>query len=238
MSGHHRSRWIFLGFSLATAGVCVALGLWQLRRLAARRASNAAAHQVRSAAPLVLSDAIQPVADVQVIATGEFDLEHQFVLRGRAHDGAPGVEVATPFRIAGQSRAYLVIRGFVPSDDAISVDLAPLREAGPRTIRGVTFEIPVTGDSGAPLDRNGARTWARLDRGAVATVPYPVADVAIWQAKDSATSPIPIRLGAPVLSDGPHLNYALQWFAFAIIFAGGGIAYTFRRPKQDASLPA
>ena len=238
MTGHRRSRWIFLALALATSGVCMALGLWQLRRLTARRASNADATRMRSAAPLTLSDAFQPFADAQVIATGEFDLAHQFVLRGRAHDGAPGVEVATPFRIAGQRRAYLVIRGFVPSDDAISVDLTLLNEPGRRTIHGVTFEIPVTADSGAPLLRNGNTSWARLDRAAVSRLPYPVADVAVWQEKDSTTAPIPIRLGAPALSDGPHLNYALQWFAFALIFAGGGIAYTFRRPKQDASLPA
>ncbi|HEX7919104.1 MAG TPA: SURF1 family protein, partial [Gemmatimonadales bacterium] len=223
MAGHPRSRWIFLALALATAAVCVALGCWQLRRLAARRASNAVASRMRSAAPATLSDAFVPVADARVVATGEFDLEHQFVLRGRAHDGAPGVEVATPFRVAGGSQAYVVVRGFVPSDDAISVDLSTLREAGARTIQGVTFAIPADADSGAPLLRNGDTSWARLDRAAVARLPYPVAEVAVWQEKDSTTSPVPIRIGPPALSDGPHLNYALQWFGFAIIFAGGGI---------------
>ncbi|HVX88455.1 MAG TPA: SURF1 family protein [Gemmatimonadales bacterium] len=232
-----RSRWIFLTLSLATAGVCVALGLWQLRRLAARRSANAVAAQTRSAAPLTLSDTIDPAPDARVVGTGSFDLDHQFVLRGRAYEGTPGVMIATPFRIAGAERAFLVVRGFVPSDDAIAVDLAPLAEPGPRSIRGITFDIPSAPDSGAPLVRNGATTWARLDRSALARLPYPVAGVAVWQERDSGMASVPIRLGAPALTEGPHLNYAIQWFAFALIFAGGGIAYSFRKREERTQIP-
>ena len=187
---------------------------------------------MRSSAPLTLTDEVRPAPDARVVATGEFDLGHQFVLRGRAYEGTPGVMIATPFRIAGQRRAYLILRGFVPSDDAISVDLAPLEEPGPRTVHGTTFAIPVAPDSGAPLIRNGAATWARLDRSALARLPYPVADVAVWQEHDSGMAALPIRLGAPALTEGPHFNYALQWFGFAIIFAGGGIAYSIRKRDE------
>lgn len=228
-----RSRWIFLTLSLTVAGVCIALGRWQLRRLAARRAANAVAAEMRSGAPRALADGDEPPADARVVATGAFDLDHQFVLRGRVYEGTPGVMVATPFRVAGGQRAYLVVRGFVPSDDAITVDLAPLAEPGPRTIRGITFAIPSTPDSGAPLVRNGATTWARLDRSPLAHLPYPVAGVAIWQERDSGMAGVPIRLGAPALTEGPHFNYAIQWFAFALIFAGGGIAYTFHRSRSS-----
>jgi cytochrome oxidase assembly protein ShyY1 len=44
-------------------------------------------------------------------------------------------------------------------------------------------------------------------------------------------SAMPMRLGAPKLDKGPHLNYALQWFAFALIFGGGGIVFAFRRTE-------
>ena len=233
MPGHPRSRWLFLALSLAAALVCLWLGRWQLERHTRRHAANDLARVARATAVVSLPGATIPSADIRITATGSFDLQHQFVLRGRAHDGAPGVEIATPFRMPGTDTAIMVIRGFVPSDDATSADLAPLDEPGDRTIRGISFELPTTPEGGAPLERRGATTYARLDRAALQSLPYPVAPFGVWQERDSTTSRFPIRVGAPALSDGPHLSYAIQWFAFAVIFAGGGIAYSFRGREQD-----
>lgn len=240
MAGHPRARWLFLILSLATAAICTRLGFWQLSRLAERRAANAAALAGLAAPPVTLPGGRSPVAGVPVQATGSYDLGHQFVLRGRAHDGAPGVEIATPFRIPGDDSALLVLRGFVPSDDATSVDLARLDEPGPRTIDGVGFAIASDPDSGGPVVHAGATTWHRLDLTAFRRrLPYPIYGVALWQEKDSETSRMPIRLGAPALSEGPHLNYAIQWFAFAVIFAVGGIFYTFRTrdERRENAIP-
>ena len=30
-------------------------------------------------------------------------------------------------------------------------------------------------------------------------------------------SSTPVRLGLPAMDDGPHLNYAIQWFTFAVV---------------------
>ena len=233
MAGHPRSRWLFLSISLATAVVCVRLGVWQLSRLAQRRASNAVATAALARPPVVLPGGPTPAPGVRVRATGRFDLEHQFVLRGRAHDGAPGVEIGTPFTITGRDTAILVDRGFVPSDNAMAVDLFALRDTGVRTIGGIAFPLATDPDSGAPVTAGGAETWHRFDLNGIRhRLPYPVAGVALWQEKDSTTHGLPIRLGAPALSEGPHLNYAIQWFAFALIFGGGGIFYTFRKREE------
>ena len=238
MAGHPPARWLFLILALATAAVCTRLGFWQLSRLAERRASNAAALAGLAAPPATLPGPRPPTAGIRVRATGSYDLDHQFVLRGRAHDGAPGVEIATPFRIAGGDSALIVLRGFVPSDNATSVDLAPLAEPGTRTIDGVAFALSSATDSGAPLVHQGAMTWGRLDLAAIrARLPYPVYGVALWQEKDSGTSRMPITLGAPALSEGPHLNYAIQWFGFASIFAVGGIVFAFRKREERTHIP-
>lgn len=234
MTGHPPARWLFLSISIATALVCVRLGFWQLARLAGRRALNAVAAAALLEPPTILPGADAPQAGGHVRATGAFDLGHQFVLRGRAHDGAPGVELATPMRLAGADTALIVVRGFVPSDNATSIDLAPLAEGGIRTIAGVAFALASAPDSGAPMIREGATTWGHLDLAAIRRqLPYPVSALGVWQEKESGMTGLPIRLGAPALSEGPHLNYALQWFAFAIIFGGGGVFYTFRTRNEE-----
>src|SRR5690349_10524273 len=163
MAGQPRARWLFLSISLATAVVCVRLGVWQLARLAQRRAMNAEAAAALARPPVVLPGGSMPAAGVRVRATGRFDLEHQFVLRGRAHDGAPGVEIGTPFTLTGRDTAILVDRGFVPSDNAMAVDLARLADTGVRTIEGVAFALATDADSGGRLLANGAETWHRFD---------------------------------------------------------------------------
>ena len=210
----------------ATAVVCSGLGFWQLRRLGDRRSANAPARTARAFPALVLPGAGALAPDIVVVATGSFDPDHEFVLRGRAHDGAPGVEIATPFRLAGTDTALIVLRGFIPSDDAMSVDRSVLREPGVRTVHGILFAIP---EVGVPVERQGDTTWDRIPGDRVHDhLPYPVYPYVLWQAHDSGMAGFPMRLGAPELTDGPHLNYALQWFAFAAIFLTGGMVFTFR----------
>lgn len=234
-----RSRSLFVILILAAVAICLRLGAWQLGRLQERRAANASARQARALPPIILPGNATPFAGGRVEATGVFDLEREFVLRGRANGGAPGVEIATPLRFEGRDTALLVIRGFVPSDDATSVDLTLIREEGVRTARGIAFPLPLTADSGAPNSRQGAVTWRRLDARAVAArLPYPVYPVAIWQEQESTMQGMPIRTGAPGLDDGPHLSYAIQWFAFAVIFAVGGIAYLLRTRNEGRGTDA
>ena len=228
-----RSRPLFVVMILVAVATCLRLGVWQLDRLHQRRAANAALLGARALPPVALPGPRAPAQGLRVAARGEFDLGHQFVLRGRAWEGAPGVEVATPLHIEGSDTALLVLRGFVPSDDAMSVDLKPLDEPGPRTVHGIAFTLPAEADSGAPLVRNGSRTFGRLDLASVrAALPYPVYDVAVWQEKEPGMTGMPVRIGAPTLSDGPHLSYAIQWFAFAVIFGVGGVVY-LRRMRDE-----
>jgi cytochrome oxidase assembly protein ShyY1 len=67
--------------------------------------------------------------------------------------------------------------------------------------------------------------------------PYPVYPYALWQEKDSGMRGFPIRVGAPELTAGPHLSYAIQWFAFALIFGIGGAVY-LKRTRLETDGPA
>ncbi|HKQ59359.1 MAG TPA: SURF1 family protein, partial [Candidatus Eisenbacteria bacterium] len=106
---------------LGAAGVCVRLGFWQISRLHEKQALNAALREAESAPPIVVRGDPPPVADAShhaLAATGRFDEAHQFLLSGRAHRGAPGVEVVTPFIPEGARTALLVNRGWLPAPDA------------------------------------------------------------------------------------------------------------------------
>ena len=214
---------------LVFAAVAVRLGLWQVHRLAERRAANAAAGAARAAPELDLAvRAGAATAQRRVRATGAYDRAHEQVLRGRALQGVPGVSLVTPLRVPELGdTAVLVERGFVPAPDAVTLppDSGAFDEPGTHTVHGVA--LPITGgdDGGEPLAHAGFTTWRRLDLPALrARLPYPIVDVYILQTPDSALPRMPRRREPPALDDeGPHQSYAIQWFAFAtmaVVFAG------------------
>jgi surfeit locus 1 family protein len=219
-----RSRWILAAGFVLVAAVCARLGVWQVSRLKERRAANAAALAARSSAVLMLDGRSldRSAINRRVIARGRYDHAHDIVLRSREYRGVPGVEIVSPLLQPSGDTAVLVNRGFVPAPDAVSVDPGKVREPGVVQVEGIGLALDSSG--GAPLTRGGATTWARLDRKEVGrTLPYPIAPLYIRQTPDSGLPAFPRRLEAPALDDGPHLSYAIQWFAFSIIalvFAG------------------
>jgi surfeit locus 1 family protein len=221
-----RSRLLLVIPLLIAAAVCVRLGFWQVHRLQARRAANAHALAARAEPEIDLAQRPPgtPFANRRVRATGTFDRAHEMVLRGQVLS-VPGVELLTPLRLAGRGdTAVLVDRGFVPSPDAATLPDAPFDEPGEREVRGLAAPLESAPDSGQPLSHQGRTTWRRPDLGAArARLPYPVLDIVLLQTPDSAAPSFPRRREARALDDGPHLSYAIQWFAFAtmaVIFSG------------------
>jgi surfeit locus 1 family protein len=211
---------------LFVAAVFVRLGFWQLGRLDERRAANRAAAEARAELPRQLGvgadRTAEELSERWVEASGAFDHSHEIVIRGQAFQGMPGVLVVTPLRLAAGDSAVLVLRGFVPAADAVRAEIDSLRESGAVRVRGLATPIPTGG--GQPLEYGGRTTWARLDLAALRTrLPYPVLPVLLRQTPDSGLPALPRRLPAPELSEGPHLSYAIQWFAFAAMTVAFGL---------------
>jgi surfeit locus 1 family protein len=174
------------------------------------------------------------LAGRRVRARGRYDHAHDLVVRGRVYGGVPGVEIVTPLLI-DEKTAVLVDRGFVPTPDAVTVAADSFREPGRKDVQG--YLIPVPSGRGMPLEHGGLTTWGRLDLEALrARLPYQVYPFSILQAPDSSLPRFPRRQDPPLLDNGPHLNYAIQWFSFsliALVFAG---VMAFSRPSTSRLL--
>jgi surfeit locus 1 family protein len=231
---------LFFVLSLVAAAICARLGMWQVDRLATRRAANILVSAARALPAVNLDDTVRaralgigPRADRRVRVTGRFDHAGDLVLRGLADRGGPAVKVVTPLRPLTGDSAVLVIRGYLPSPDAMTVVLDSLVEPGVRLVEGYTVPLVALPDSGVPITGSGRLTLRRLDLATVrARYPYPVRDYAILQLPDSSLPPLPRRVEPPELSDGPHLSYAVQWFSFAVIavIVGAVVGLRGRRP--------
>jgi surfeit locus 1 family protein len=186
--------------ALAVAIVCVRLGLWQLDRLGQRRARNAVL-AARLALPALTVGRGTPADSARqrrVVARGVYDFARERVWPGRSFDGTPGVALVTPLRLADGS-AVLVDRGWVPSPDAFHVDQAIYREPDTATVEGLGVLPAALGDS----------------------MPYPLLPFMLRQTGTDPPRGLPRRWPPPVLDDGPHLSYAIQWFSFALIIVLG-----------------
>jgi surfeit locus 1 family protein len=160
------------------------------------------------------------------------EYEHELFFAARSYRGSPGVNFLTPVRIPGRDTAVIVNRGWVYSPDGATVDESKWRDTT-STFTGYVEELPSTvGSSYA----SRPRVIARLSYSAIAkALPYPVAPVYLVALGDSVIAPDRLaRLTVPPLDEGPHLNYAIQWFAFAAIALVGAVVVV-RQQREDPS---
>lgn len=233
---------IFAALALVTAAVCVRLGFWQLSRLAQRRARNAVVASRLRLPELTRLGALPADSAAarfrRVRLVGRFDYAHEVAVMARTHDGSPGVHVVTPLRVADAAPgapAVLVNRGWVYSPNGATVALERWREkpASPDSlvsVAGFVDEIsprPARFAAERTAGAGGASSRSVLwldDREIEGRAGYAVAPLVVLMENPvtrALEDSVPVRLPVPALDEGPHLNYALQWFSFAAIALGG-----------------
>lgn len=228
---------------------CVRLGFWQLSRLEQRRELNAGIAARLEREPIGDIARLTDTAGLAyrvATARGLFDNDRYIVLPGRSHQGVPGVYLIMPLRLANRRDALLVNRGWLPSPDAATIDATDFAVRDSAAVRGLVLPFPGRAQSLAQRDAVARDTafrhvWFAIDERALrAQFPYPLLNVMIQQLRSSAdTARYPVRLGPPPLDEGPHLGYALQWFAFAVIGVVGWFALVLRsRSAPRAASPA
>ena len=245
---------VFVLISIAAAAVCVRLGFWQLSRLSERRAYNAALAAHLTTAPVPYA-ALPPDTLARhyrrVAIAGRPDYAHEFVLANRTRDGAPGVHVVTPVRVAfggpGGDTLVLVDRGWFYSPNGTDADLSRAREGDSLAVTGYV-ELPSRRGGSARLGGVGGNarsyrayrfldpTVVSLGVGAPVTRDYVVAEPLADQSRPPYDRLK--RVPTPAVDDeGPHFSYAVQWFSFAAVslVGAGAFARAERRKAQAGS---
>lgn len=243
--GMRRSpRLIGLGvLAVIAAAVCVRLGIWQLDRLAQRRAKNA---EIRAAAT-------KPALDLEALRRQDTSATHwhRVRVRGvadygaevvqslRSQAGAPGVYLLTPVRPLESGwgdTAVLLLRGFVYSANGSRIDFDKAREADTLDLEALVTAFPPAA-SGAVRLPSAPRAVRTLNRDTIsALVGRPLLPVVLLALGDTTPRDVTLaaRVPPPSLGEGPHKSYAFQWFGFATVFLVGFAAVARTTPRDKS----
>lgn len=238
-------RWAFFVLAVLVGLACIRLGFWQLDRLAGRRAVNAAIRAELDRPEIALPADLGPAVDLEyrtATARGTYDPSHEVILSNRAQDGIAGVHIVTPLLLEDSGPAVLVDRGWMADSDYRRLPPESWAETGPIAVSGILLPSqpePAIDFLADRLPSDGEpplREWRALSiEGIRRQVPYSLLDV--YLAQQSAAP----RPGSPQpsveldLSEGPHLGYAIQWFAFALIAIVGGVVWIRRAQGRTSS---
>lgn len=223
---------------IAVCALFVSLGLWQLRRLEERRLQNSVWQTRLASAPLPIDELLMGVgSDLEsleyrpAIARGTFAPDQEVLVRSQVWNGTAGFHVITPL-VRADGSALLVNRGWVP----LEMDDVPVPARPPEgevdligTVRLSQTRGPV-GPSDPP--EGDLQQVARVDINRIARqLEWPVLSVYVV-AQETGREGLPIAVEAPDFADqGPHLAYAVQWFAFALISLIGYL-FLLRRARS------
>lgn len=240
-----RSRqWLgWLGLTVLVALVCCALGTWQFARRAEAQAEIAKVEANYDREPVPFAEELAAVDDwdeqqewTPVVVEGEYLVDDEMLVRNRPRAGRVGYEVLTPLRLA-DGTIFIVNRGWIPSaglNQASEVPAAPTGE-----VEVVARLKPTEPQIAGRTDPEGTNQVAtiRLEGiderlgGGVHTGAY--GQLVSEDPSPAEQAQLAVR---PVLDEGPHLSYALQWFVFATLaFIGYGylLRQEWRRVNAD-----
>lgn len=218
-----RGVWL-VGHVVAVIGIVmfVMLGMWQLRRLEARRAINTAVEQRSTGAAMEIGDLVarwnedpSKVEYQRITVEGTYDFANEFFVGPSSRDGASGYRVVTPLDYG--TGVVLVARGWVSlGTDGPPFDVST--EGGVGIVDGYirSDEVDARGIPKLGLDLDSGRA-GRLD---ISTL-TPVANTAPFFVVQRLPENGLQILDDASFDEGRNLSYAVQWFLFASVIAIG-----------------
>ena len=138
----------------------------------------------------------------------------------------------------------LVDRGWLPRDyadpAARSAFTAPTGELLISGVARRSQDERAGGPRDPPLgpDRKRLDAWFHVDTTRIQQqTGYPLLPIFIEQQPAANDPALPRRVATADLGEGPHMGYAVQWFAFAIILVVGYIAFIYSQTKRGVGRP-
>lgn len=223
-------------FTVPSLIILVALGFWQLDRLAWK---EGLINQFESR----LTQPVQPIPSgelnpeehefLRVEVTGTFDHENEFFLIHPSRQGKPGVHVITPLTPSSGGEAILISRGWAPLERREpSTRLEGLYQ-GEVTIKGLLRfpkELGLIHGWVLPENEPHNNTWFWLDTAALAEKggyeSFP--NFYVMSEEEPPLGIFP--RGRQWLLDirNNHLEYAITWFLLAMTLAVVYVAFTVK----------
>lgn len=234
--------------TLIAAALLIALGEWQLRRLAWKEGLLAAVAARVHAPPVEAppeSDwpKLEP-ADYEyrhVRLAGVFDGGKQVLVfrplaEPRGRYGGPGYLVMTPLRLASGA-IVLVNRGFAP--DGVKGAAAMGLDGGETTVVGL-MRASETRNWFTPADDPAAGQWYTRDVAAIARAEGLTRTAPFFVDADAGPDPAALPEGGETILDFPnnHFSYALTWFGMAAALVGVFAAFAASRLRETDSAKA
>jgi len=222
----NRRSWQILIAAIIGFAILAGLGAWQLQRLSIKQAQIRQMDERRVQTPVSLGEAVDlaettgAVDYLPIAVRGRFAQDKEILLL-TTFEGSPGWRVITPF-VSDKGTVVLVDRGVIPDNLRDARDSRIL--AGDQEIAGYALWHRAGQGLFDPENDVAANKWFWWD------VPAMLADVSIGEGLKTAPfilhlSPKPEdrsfpRPAAPADAlRNNHLQYALTWFALALVLA-------------------
>jgi surfeit locus 1 family protein len=231
--------------ALTGIAVLIALGTWQMQRLAWKQGLIGAIGERAHAAPVpmaVVEERAAAGGDVEytrVVVDGAFDHAREIHLYALDESGGPGFHVITPLRLADGS-IVLVNRGFVPNDLKDPARRAPGQLSGAQHVTGL-IRHPDQQGMFIPANDAARNIWYWRDIDGMATAAAGTDASRVHRLiVDAEGEPAPAggwpRGGVTRLTlPNRHLEYALTWYGLAAALAAVFTAFAATRWRQPPS---
>lgn len=233
-----QARWGLHIATLIGLAILIALGTWQVKRLAWKEALIAEIETRMAGAPQPL-----PAIEARFKAEGDVDYypvtlsglvvndDEQYFLS--TFDGQSGWNIYAPLQLA-DGRIVMLNRGFVPYDLRDPAKRPASQPEGVQSISGLARN-PLNGKPSSITPDNDAKsnTWYWKDLGGMAAnaavpadrlLPFFVDD---WS--EGKANALPVTRTTIVSLPNNHLQYAFTWYGLAAALAGVWGVLTFRK---------
>jgi surfeit locus 1 family protein len=210
------------------------LGTWQVQRLGWKEGLIAQRNAALTAPPVALPTTTDAAAALEfhpVEAEGTFLNDHELYLNAQNQRGDQGFDIVTPLRL-DDGRVLMVNRGFVPTDHRAPATRAAGEPEGKIRVVGLLRLVgPDNKGFFTPDNEPDKNSWFFIDLPAMAKVAGVEPVLPFYVDADTTPNPGGWPVGGQTITDLPnnHLQYAITWYALAVVLVPIYIRFARRR---------